>query len=221
MVAYTQDFCLPYFEGSDSPCVDTGTVCDPSTVWCDMAAKIDETFTAFDETINRSVDSFPYAQVAISDVPFTFETGSSTGATHLLIWDTVVGDSDRMVDLNVDPSTVTIRRSGIWNFHHVLNWQALLAASVIQIDIINPGAPKITPTVSQIFREWVEAVASPDIFGATVQGVSSVIDMYYLVDVSSGPVPIQIQLTLSGPASNNIATVAIAQFSARWVADLP
>jgi hypothetical protein len=126
-----------------------------------------------------------------------------------------------MVDLNVDPSTVNIRRSGIWNLHCILIWQASLATSVMQLDIINPGAPKISMTFSQIFREWFEAVASPDIFGATVLGVSSVVDMYYPVDVSTGPVPLQIQLTLSGPASDNVATLAVAQFSTRWVADLP
>lgn len=221
MVAYTQEYCLPYFEGTDSPCVDTGGVCAPSTVWCDMAARIDEAFTAFDETINRAVDSFPYAQVAVSDTPLIFDTGNSTGVNHLVLFDTVVGDSDGMVDLTIDPSTVNLRRSGIWNLHLILDWQALLAASVMQIDVINPGAPKISMTINQIFREWVEAVPSPDIFDATVLGVSSIVDMYYQVDVSTGPVPLQIQLTLSGPASDNVATVAVCQFSTRWVADLP
>lgn len=222
MVAYTPGFCLPYFEGSDSPCVDTGEVCAPSTVWCDMAAKIDAAFTSFDETISRSVDSFPYAQVARSDVPFTFSTGTSTAATLLVLWDTVVGDSDGMVDLNVDPSSITIRRSGLWNFNCIVVWRSGDTNDILRTTLVTPGAPKISATFVDIFEQWVEAV--PSVSGAVegpTLGLSNVMDMTYAVDVSTGPAQFQIQLENNTGVGGIDATVEVCRFSARWVADLP
>lgn len=222
MVAYTTGFCLPYFEGSDSPCVDTGEVCAPSTVWCDMAAKIDAAFTGFDDTISRAVESFPYAQVARSDTPFTFSTGTSTAATLLVLWDTVVGDSDGMVDLNVDPSSITIRRSGLWNFNCTVVWRSSDTNDNLRAALVTPGAPKISATFTDIYEQWVEAVPSvPGSLPGPTLGLSNVMDMTYAVDVSTGPAQFQIELNNSTGVGDVIATVEVCRFSARWVADLP
>lgn len=222
MVAYTTDFCLPYFEGTDSPCVDTGAVCAPSTVWCDMAAKIDEAFTGFDDTISRAVESFPYAQVAVSEVPFELTTGDSTSVDHLVLWDTAIGDSDSMVDLDVDPSSITIRRSGLWNFNCIVVWRSSTDDDELRVQLITPGAPKLAPTFANIRERWIEAIpffAAP-LEGPTL-GLSNVLDMFYPVDVSTGPAPVQIQLSASTGTNDSIITVEVCRFSARWVADLP
>jgi hypothetical protein len=218
MVAYTQEFCLPFFEGTDALCVDTGPTCEPSTVWCDMAARIDEALTEFDEAAARSVDSFPYAQVAMSS-GFEIDTGDSTSETHLVLWDTVVGDSDAMVNLDTDSSTVTVRRSGIWNMHFTMVWQATVDASLMQSFLLVPGLPKASPSFVFFFEEWVQSV--PDPGNGPVVGVTSSFDIFCEVDVTTGPAQFQIQLVFSGASPNNVATVAVCRYSARWVADLP
>lgn len=221
MVAYTLNLCLPYFGGSDSPCLDTGEVCAPSTVWCDMARIIDNTFTTFDEEISRAVDSFPYAQVAVSDVPFTVDSGASNLGTHLVIWDTAVGDSDGMVNLTTDPSTVNLRRSGIWNLHCIVVWQSSISQTQMSLELLNPGAPKISVIDPQTPETWVEPVPDPgDIIGPVI-GLSNIMDGFFLVDASTGPVPLQIQLQVFAAVGNIVGTVEVCRFSARWVADLP
>jgi hypothetical protein len=222
MVKYTAEYCLPYFEGSDSPCVDTGMVCAPSTVWCDMATKIDEAFTAFDETISRAVESFPYAQVAVSEVPFTFSSGASNLFTIPVTWDTVVGDSDEMVDLNVDPTTVNIRRSGIWNLNAIVVWRNDVNDSELRVSLVHPGTPKITVLFSTIPRTWVEPVPDPTtgFLGRTL-GLSNVLDAFFQIDTSTGPAPLQIELEVIAGVGGHDPIVEVCRFSARWVADIP
>ncbi len=222
MVAYTAGFCLPYFEGTDSPCVDTGAVCAPSTVWCDMATKIDEAFTGFDETISRAGISFPYAQVAVSGVPFTFSSGASNLGTTVVTWDTVVGDSDGMADLNVDANTVNLLRSGIWNLNCIAVWRDDISDSELSVRLINPGPPKISVLESTIAETWVEPVPDPTVgFLGRTLGLSNVMDSFYLVDVSTGPVPLQIELGVFSGVGGHDPIVEVCRFSARWVADLP
>ena len=222
MVAYTPDFCLPYFEGTDSPCVDTGEVCAPSTVWCDMAAKIDEALTGFDETVSRAVTSFPYAQVAVSDAPFTFSSGASNLGSTIVPWDTVVGDSDNMVDLDIDTNTVNLRRSGIWNLNCIVVWRNDINGSELTVTLIHPGAPKIVIPTSAVIETWVEPVPDPTTaFLGTTMGLSNVMDFMCLVDVTTGIVPLQIELQVIACVGDNDPIIEVCRFSARWVADLP
>jgi hypothetical protein len=221
VVAYTAEYCLPYFEGSDSPCVDTGEICAPSTVWCDMAARIDEAFTSFDETISRAVDSFPYAQVAISDVPFVIVGGSSNLVTTLATWDTVVGDSDGMVDLDVDANTVNLRRSGIWNLNGIVVWRDDINDTDLRTRVIHPGLPKINILSGAVGETWVDPVPDPGTFLGPTLGLSNVIDLFCRVDVTTGPVPLQFELEIFAGVGGHDTTVEVCRFSARWVADLP
>lgn len=221
MVAYTTDFCLPYFDGTDSPCVDTGGVCTPSTVWCDMAQIIDNAFTTFDSEIARAADSFPYAQVAVSDIPFTVDSGASNFATQLVIWDTAVGDSDGMVNLTTDPSTINLRRSGIWNLHCITVWRSSVNDTHLTTELLNPGSPQFTSFNVQFNDVWVEPIpGSADLFGPAL-GLSNIMDGFFRVDASTGPVPLQIQLQVFAAGGGIVGTVEVCRFSARWVADLP
>lgn len=223
MVAYTPGFCLPYFEGTDSPCVDTGAVCEPSTVWCDIASIVDGVLTEFDETRARAIDSFPYAQVGISALPYLYQLGDTTGDETLLSWDAVVGDSDNMVDLSVDPYTITLRRSGIWNiFCEVVSYTSVSNSS-ITTRLVSSGAPtgSIAAPFSSIRRVWLEPVVYLGSVIGSIIGLSNVMDYYVRADVSSGPVPLQIAYAIGSGTPFNLATINLAQFSARWVADLP
>lgn len=223
MVAYTPDYCLPYLEGTDDLCINTGTVCDPSTVWCDIATILDGALTSFDDIRERAVDSFPYAQVGITSLPYLYQLGDTTGDETLLPWDSVIGDSDGMVDLSVDPYTVTLRRSGIWNLSSEVVSYTSVSLSNISTRLVSSGAPtgSIASPFSSIRRVWVEPVVYLGSVVGSIIGLSNLMDYYVRVDVSNGPVPLQIAYAIGSGTPNNLATINYAQFNARWVADLP
>lgn len=111
MVAYTHPDCLPFFECTDSPCLNTGTVCEPSTVWCDMADQMEIVLNSFDSTAQRTGAGVPFAKVAMNNG----QTSTANTPTSLqVIWDTVLMDNDNMVNLDADAQYVKINRPGIW-----------------------------------------------------------------------------------------------------------
>lgn len=222
MVAYTTPNCLPYFTGSDNPCVNTGSVCDPSTVWCDMATLIDAKLSEFDSTINRAVDSFPYAEVAITTVPFVLSSGATNLLTEIVTWDTVLGDSDDIVNLSVDPNTFYLRRSGIWHVKMATVWRSSLADTRLTNTMsVITGAPTLTSVGAFANRTWVEAVPDPGTIVGGGLGLETTMDVFVLVDVSAG-FPAAFNMTFSGFAASTFTlTVEQALMSAQWMADLP
>lgn len=223
MVAYTSEFCLPYLEGSDNLCVNTGTVCEPSTVWCDLATLLDGQLTVFDEIRARAVDSFPYAQVAITSLPHLYQLGDTTGSETLLPWDSVIGDSDSMVNLGVDPYTITLRRSGIWNISAEVVSYTSVSLSNISTRLVSSASPlnSFSAQFASIRRVWVEPVVYLGSVIGSIIGLSNVMDFYARADVSNGPIPLQLAYQLGSGTPFNLGTINFAQFSARWVADLP
>jgi len=106
MVAYTPDLCLPYFESTDSPCLNTGTVCDPSTVWCDLIALVEANLTAADSIIDRTAAAIPLASISYNpDTPVVIN--------GVIPFDIVNMDTDNMVDLSVTAGIVPVR-NGIY-----------------------------------------------------------------------------------------------------------
>lgn len=106
MVAYTPTLCLPYFESSDSPCLNTGTVCDPSTVWCDMMTLVEAQLAAFDLTVNRTAAAIPMASIS-------FNPDDGVVVNGAIPFDIVNLDTDNMVDLSVTAGIVPVR-NGIY-----------------------------------------------------------------------------------------------------------
>lgn len=107
MVAYTADFCLPYFEGSDSPCLNTGTVCDPSTVWCDFANLVEAEMVSIDAILGRTATSVPIAMI-------TYEPATpAVPADSVVPFDAVSIDTDQMVNLEIFPG-ISPNRNGIY-----------------------------------------------------------------------------------------------------------
>lgn len=109
MVAYTTPDCLPYFTVDDSPCLNTGTLCDPSTVWCDFAALVDAQLDAFDEVVDRAATSVPLAWVETT-TPYQ----TPVGTLFPVPFDTVRVDTANMVDLDLNSSAITVTRSGLY-----------------------------------------------------------------------------------------------------------
>lgn len=110
MVAYTLPDCLPYFEGSDSPCLNTGTVCEPSTVWCDFANTVEAKLTSFDEVIARTATSVPIAWAETR----TSVTQAVGGGDILAALDTVRIDTDNMVNLDANASGFLFNTPGLY-----------------------------------------------------------------------------------------------------------
>lgn len=221
MVAYTAPNCIPYFEGPEDICLNTGTVCDPSTVWCDIAALVDAKLTEFDNIVNTSVNTFPYAEVAITDVPFDLSSGTSSGMTQIAIWDAVLGDSDNIVDLGTDPSTFYLRRSGIWSVRCTVTWRSSFSQTEMYLSLTTPGTPKIPTNTFAIFdRIWVEPVPDPGTIVGGARGLTTVFDLCIPVDVSTGPAPLT--MSFNGFANGAfILTVEQALMSVQWMAELP
>lgn len=106
MVVHTQTFCLPAFEGSDSPCLNTGTVCEPSTIWCDFAAGVETQLTAFDSILGRTALALPIAFVS-------YQPNIAVAVSDAIPFDVVNIDTDQMVDLDVF-SGIMPRRNGVY-----------------------------------------------------------------------------------------------------------
>lgn len=107
MVAYSSTYCLPCLEGTDSPCVNTGTVCNPSTVWCDLVNIIEDQLNPIDTLLSRTATAIPLASVTSSE-PFNSVIPTTVA------FDTVEYDTDNMVNLDLNPTIVTPRRNGVY-----------------------------------------------------------------------------------------------------------
>lgn len=108
MVAYSSDFCLPYLEGTDSPCLNTGTVCDPSSAWCDMIALVEAQLDAVDAIVARTGAAIPLARVSyVPDVPTVL------GFANPVPFNVVDSDTDDMVDLGAFPGIIP-KRDGVY-----------------------------------------------------------------------------------------------------------
>lgn len=114
MVAYTSPDCLPYYECTDSPCLNTGTVCEPSNVFCDLTAIVEEILNSFDSTVGRTATGVPFAKVARTASQVESVLSGNLVRAFQVEWDTVLADNADMVNLDADNLYVKINRPGIW-----------------------------------------------------------------------------------------------------------
>lgn len=106
MVAYTSTLCLPCFEGTDNPCLNTGTVCEPSTVWCDLVNLVEAQLESFDDIASRTARAIPIASIS-------FNPDDGVVINGAIPFDIVNLDTDNMVDLSVTAGVVPVR-NGIY-----------------------------------------------------------------------------------------------------------
>lgn len=111
MVAYTSPDCLPYFEGTDSPCLNTGTLCDPSTLWCDFAEIVEGRLDEFDDVVARTATSTPIAWVQTTTA---FTSTAGVNSEVFVPFDTVRMDTDNMVNLDANPNGFYVNTSGLY-----------------------------------------------------------------------------------------------------------
>jgi hypothetical protein len=114
MVAYTSPDCLPYYECTDSPCLNTGTVCEPSNVFCDLTALVEDILNTFDSSLGRTATAVPFAKVARTAEQVESVLAGNLVRAFQVQWDTVLMDNADMVNLDSDNLYVKINRPGIW-----------------------------------------------------------------------------------------------------------
>jgi len=96
VVACTSDFGLPYQECSDPPC-------DLAQVWCDLVNLVEAELLAGDDVVARTSTAVPLAMIHYEpDVAVALGGGE-------VPFDTVLADTDDMVDLTVFPGILPKR----------------------------------------------------------------------------------------------------------------
>lgn len=179
MVAYSSTYCLPCLEGTDSPCVNTGTVCDPSTVWCDLVNIVEEQLNPIDTLLSRTSTAIPLASVT-SSAPFNSSIPTIVG------FDTVEYDTDNMVNLDLNSTIVTPRRDGVYlvyarlitpnepapldGFIHTLTVTSGTESSVGAYPEVSVFAGSFLISTQKMFR-WVTGSSEP--FGLRYTGLQA------------------------------------------------
>jgi hypothetical protein len=127
MVAYTPQLCLPYFEAGDSPCLNTGTVCDPSTVWCDLINLVEAQLDSADTVVNRTARAIPMASIS-------YDPATPVVINGVIPFDIVNLDTDNMVDLSVTAGIVPVR-NGVYGITARVMIAPVLTNDFPQIEI--------------------------------------------------------------------------------------
>lgn len=202
MVAYTSPDCLPYFECDDSPCLNTGTVCEPSTVWCDLVAILEDRMNTFDATIARTSTSFPFFKVALT----TRTTLAFSTVPVQITWDTVLADSDNLVNLDVNTQTAQLSRGGIWQFQLYMYGTPPGATGALLRSFINHGT--LTASIADVSTMWRTGQFAYNSAQTTESVSQTTVDtLGYFVGAAVN--------------SNNTGNIVIeyAELSGLWVAD--
>lgn len=154
MVAYTSPDCLPYWEGTDSPCVNTGTLCDPSTVDCDFATVVEAKLDEFDAVVSV-LESPPMAWVErLAGMTILVDTIGD----EPVVFDRVRIDTANMVNLDAQPSAITITRTGFYTvFAYARGTTLSVPGNLVELFVITTALPALvnkpltdtTPSVTQ------------------------------------------------------------------------
>jgi hypothetical protein len=209
MVQYTSPDCLPYFDCDDSPCLNTGSVCDPSTVWCDFATLVDARLDEFDAAVQRTAISTPMAWVQAT-VPTLVV--ADTPATPI-VFDSPLVDTDNMVNLDTLPSSITVNTSGLYQFVYsgvgvMTNGGAATTTLAAQLAPNAPTYPISPPSFTQVDFE------SP-ITGLVVTPMISV--LYPLVAGQS----FSMSAEMTGVTAPDNTLYSLITAGLIWMADLP
>lgn len=169
MVAYSSTFCLPCLEGTDSPCTNTGTVCEPSTVWCDLVNAVEDFLLPISGLVSRTATTVPLASITGNEVVFP-----SSPVT--IVFNTVEYDTDNMVNLDADPTVITPQRDGMYlvygrvitptepvpldGFIHTLTITSGTDSVVAEYPEVSVATGSFLITAQKLFR-WQNGVSSP------------------------------------------------------------
>lgn len=209
MPGYTTPDCLPYFLCTDDPCLNTGTVCEPSTVFCDFTALLDTKISAIDNIIGRTATAIPLAKVARNSV-FTIDT-NVVNYDARIVWDTVVEDNNDMVDLELNPRAITVHTPGIYMVSGYAIGAPPNTVNNIFYIYLGTGTGSFTTQASTL---WLGGTNPETI--ANQQLVTQ-----FNIDTFSGVYPFSLLADFQGTVGTGIVTVNYAELTVYWVADVP
>lgn len=204
MVAYTSPDCLPFFECTDSPCLNTGTECEPSTVFCDLTALLDAKFLAFETTTLRTSVAIPIFKVARTAQQI-IDTNIA-GVSDQIEWDTVLADNENMVNLDVDPTVARIDRAGLWQFELYLFGFPPQTSGNILIAALDNGGTTGFGSDSAMWRTGQSAYTRLS-FGREITQAS--------LD-STGPFTVGASASFTGTTGNGLITIEYAELTGFW-----
>lgn len=198
MTTCTPVYGFTYATGVDRPC-------DIDTTLCTFAGEVEAQLDRLDAIVDRVVDSVPMARVRLT-IPFTFNNGVGGNRTLSIPFDSVDADTGAMVDLAVNPYTITLPRFGRYMMAFEMQAATVPAADNVSLAI----APRLTfPSDS-----WISDGSSPMFLNGS--GI-----VYYGPTVPPYDMQVnQITLNYSFFSAGNI-TVNSAVMSAYWLGDLP
>ncbi len=214
MVAYTDPDCIPYFEGGDSVCLNTGTACDPSTVWCDQAEIIEAKLDFFDSVVARTATSVPIAWVQTT-TPFTYQIDSSPPELHM-VFTTVRVDTDNMVNLDVEADGFTINTPGLYNFWIFATGTTSTNLGAGQsmegrVNLSLEGLPAIygLATISEMTASWE----------SFVNDVRIATNGSFVLAATAGTI-VRASISGSGIVADSVTYTQVSM-GASWIGDLP
>lgn len=115
MPASTLIYGLPYQVGSDPPCFGPGTGCDNlESIWCDFAAIVEAQLDAVDDVVARTATSIPMAGIKLAFPDGQANPSGLPPAGNIIPFDTVMFDTDNMVQQDDDGFFITPRRNGVY-----------------------------------------------------------------------------------------------------------
>lgn len=103
MTTCTPVYRLPIIEGTDRPC-------DQGDAWCAFAETMETELDRLDAVVARTATAIPFAKVSLS-APQTY---NATTSGSRIAFDTILDDSDNMVDLTANPGEVQAQRPGVY-----------------------------------------------------------------------------------------------------------
>lgn len=210
MVAYTSPDCIPYFECSDPVCLNTGSLCEPTSIWCDQARLVENRFAQFEQVISRTAETVPMVLLQRPE-PFTHLVSNTTGT--IVNFTQVVVDTNDMADLGAYPLGFTVRTSGIYEIMCYLIGTTDTTASDL--------------SVSATFRTNAPFYVNNGFSIGTLSTnfVAGVVDSIVTLQIHM-PLPLNtgqmttLEIGTGGDAADRV-NFSYAFMSASWLAELP
>lgn len=210
MVAYTSPDCLPYFECTDPLCVNTGSLCEPSTVWCDFATAVEAKLDEFDAVAQRTAVTVPMVWLETS-VPLV--TTAGVGSSFPVAFTSVVVDTDNMANLDENNNGFTIVTPGLYEILFYAIGLTETAGSNIS------SLPSIRFTPSNVAYAPVSQNELTMDFNVQVDDVIVTPQIQQVLPLQAGQLASTV-LDISGTNPNTI-TYSYIMVSATWIGDLP
>jgi len=132
VVAFTPTYALPYQQGTDPPCFGPGAGCTHlNSVWCDFANLVEAQMDVFDGFVGRTATAIPMAKISFTRTADTL----FSDFVDRLPFDTVVYDTDDMVDFAVSPSAIVPKRNGVYLINFLCFFEQPGADQLIEFQI--------------------------------------------------------------------------------------